>query len=402
MPTYVYKAKDGPGRTLEGELSAESRLAALAGIDAMGYSPVSVHEKSESRGGRIARARGIKQRDVTVFTRQLASLLKAGVPILKALATAGEQTENKAFARIIEDVENITRDGKMVSDAFSKYPQLFPELYINMVRSGESAGVLDTILFRLADAREKEEESARKVQAALAYPALIIVVGIVTVFVLLTFFLPRVLDLFRSYKHGKLPLPTRILMHLSDLFSRDWYWMLLIAILLWAIYKRMTSIDKGRILVDGIKLRVPLMGRFIRQAEIARFARTLSLLLNSGISIDRALSFSSGTLHNTVLRAEVDEVRRETIQQGMPFSVGLKRKAHFPPLVANMIAVGEQSGSIDSSLDEIASFYEKEVEQHGRMMTSLLEPILILVVGAVVGFIVSAMLLPIFDLSTSF
>jgi type II secretory pathway component PulF len=208
---------------------------------------------------------------VTVFTRQLASLLKSGVPILKSLATAGEQTENKAFSGIIEDIENITRDGKMISEALSKYPQLFPELYINMVRSGESAGVLDTILFRLADAREKEEESARKVQAALAYPALIVVVGIVTVFVLLPFFLPRVLELFKNYKHGRLPLPTRLLMHVSDFFSRDSYWIVLIAILLWAIYKRMTAIDKGRILVDGLKLRSPGLRERCRCCSIQVF-----------------------------------------------------------------------------------------------------------------------------------
>jgi type II secretory pathway component PulF len=402
MPTYEYRAKEGPGNTIDGELSAESRAAALAKVEAMGYSPVWVREKTDSGVGRMMRARRISRRDVAVFTRQLASLIKSGVPILKALATTRDQTESRLFSRVLEDIERETRGGKMLSEALTAYPELFPDLYVNMIRSGESAGVLDVMLFRLADAFEREDDMRRKIQAAIAYPALIIIVGVVTVFILLTFFLPRVIQLFQSYRHKALPLPTRILLHISDFMSHDWYWIVIILVLLFAVYRRLAMLDKGKTMIDGMKLRLPLAGRFIRHVEIARFARTLSLLVNAGISIDRALLLSMGALRNVVMRNEVGEARQETVQQGIPLSVGLRHKPNFPPLVSNMMAVGEQTGSIDESLNEVAAFYEKEIEQQSRLMTSLLEPILILVVGGVVGFIVSAMLLPIFELSTSF
>jgi type II secretory pathway component PulF len=403
MSKYLYKAKDGPGKTVEGELSAQSRQAALARIDAMGYSPIWVLEKdSVGDGEQLFRSRWISRRDVTVFTRQLGGLLKSGVPILKALSTVGEQTENRQFRKIVAEIEGTTRNGNMLSDAISTYPGLFPDLYVNMVRSGESAGMLDTILFRLAESREKEEETRRKVQTATAYPILIVIVGIVTVFVLLAFFLPRVIGIFEHYRHGRLPLPTRILMATSDFFSANWYWMILGAVLLWAVGKRVASNEKGKSLVDRVKLSIPFVGNFIRQTEIARFARTLSLLIVSGIPIDRSLTLSAAVVRNAVLKAEIEKVRTGTIQQGVPLSVGLKKAACFPPFLANMIAVGEESGRLEESLDEVASFYEKEVEQQSRLITSLLEPILILIVGAIVALIVSAMLLPIFELSTSF
>jgi len=403
MSKYLYKAKDGPGKTVEGELSAESQQAALARIDAMGYSPIWVLEKdSIAEGEHLFRARWVSRRDVTVFTRQLAGLLKSGVPILKALSTVGEQTENRQFKKVVVEIEGTTRNGNMLSDALSQYPGLFPDLYVNMVRSGESAGMLDTILFRLAESREKEEETRRKVQTATAYPILIVIVGIVTVFVLLAFFLPRVVEIFEHYKHGRLPLPTRILMATSTFFSANWYWVVLVGVLLWAIGKRVASLEKGKSFVDRAKLNIPFVGNFIRQVEIARFSRTLSLLIVSGIPIEKSLSLSAAVVRNTVLKAEIEKVRTGTIQQGVPLSIGLKKESDFPPFMANMIAVGEESGRLEESLDEIASFYEKEVEQQSRLITSLLEPILILIVGAIVGLIVSAMLLPIFELSTSF
>lgn len=400
MPIFIYKAKDGPGKTVHGELNAESRSAAVADLDVMGYSPVWVREKDTDSGQiRTRRGRRISRRDVNVFTRQLASLTKSGVPILKSLYTIGVQTENSRFRRVVEDLESIIRDGNMLSGALSKYPVLFPELYINMIRSGESAGILDTILFRLVEAREKEEEMQRKVQSAIAYPLLVVIVGAVTVFALLAFFLPRVVGLFDSY--GDLPVPTKILIGMSGFFSRYWYWIVLIVVLLIAVFRRIASLDKGKTFVDRIKLHIPLINRFIRESDIARFAGTLSLLIDAGIPIDRALSLSANTLHNTVLRDEIEKVREDTVQQGMPFSAGLKKTRYFPPLVANMAAVGEEAGRLDETLAEVASFYEKEIDRQSRLATSLLEPILILVVGGIVGFIVMAMLLPIFKIGTT-
>lgn len=400
MPTFIYKAKDGPGKTVEGELDAESRAVAVADLDVMGYSPVWVREKDTDSGKTAAfRSRKISQRDITVFTRQLASLTKSGVPILRALSTIGEQTENRNLRTVVEDLESTIRDGNMLSDALAKYSELFSELYINMVRSGESAGILDTILFRLTEAREKEDEMRRKVQSAIAYPMLIVFVGIVTVFVLLAFFLPRVVDLFKDYRD--LPLSTRFLIGTSNFFAQNWYWIVLAVFLLIAVFKRLASLEKGKTFIDRIKLHMPLVNRFIRESDIARFAGTLSLLIDVGIPIDKGLALSANTLRNTVLRDEIEKIRQDIVRQGLPLSAGLKRTRYFPVFVANMAAVGEEAGRLDESLAEIALFYEKEVDQQSKLAVSLLEPVLILAVGVIVGFIVAAMLLPIFKISTA-
>ncbi|MDA0991870.1 MAG: type II secretion system F family protein, partial [Verrucomicrobia bacterium] len=340
----------------------------------------------------------IRPRDVTVMTRQLASLIRSGVPILRALRTIADQTENIVLRRVVDDMEKTVRDGSMLSSAMGRYPQLFSPLYIDMVRAGESGGILDTSLFRLAEARETEEDIRRKVQSAMAYPMLVVVVGIVTVFVLLSFFLPRVIELFEGYKD--LPLPTRMLIGISDVFSRYWYWIAAVFVLLIAVIRRMLVAESGRMILDRLVLHIPMIRRFIQAAEIARFSRTLSLLIDAGVSIDKALQLAANTIGNTVLRGEVEAVRIGTVQKGATMSSGLKRARYFPAFVANMTAVGEEAGRLDESLLEVALFYEKEVDQQTRVATSLIEPILILIVGAVVGFIVAAMLLPIFELGS--
>jgi type II secretory pathway component PulF len=401
MPIYAYKAKRGPTHTVEGELSAESVSAAQAQLEALGMSPVRVRERElTNRRGQRVRFSRVSRRDITIFTRQLASLLKSGVPILKALFTVAGQTENPRFRRIVEEISDNVRGGGMLSDALSAQPVLFPSLYLNMVRSGESAGVLDTMLARLAEAAEREEDSRRKVQAAIAYPVLIVVVGFATIFIMLTFFLPGMLDLFRSYKIETLPLPTRILMSASGFFSGNWYWLLLGLALGGLVLQRLVALESGRSLLDRLAFRLPLLGRFLKESDLVRFTRTLSLLIRSGITIDRALSLATATVNNSVLRADLERVSDETVMHGLPISVGMKRSSRIPAFVANMTAVGEEGGKLDESLEEVAIFYEKEIDQRGRLVTSLLEPILILVIGSIVGFVVAAMLLPIFELST--
>lgn len=402
MPRFVYKAKQGPDRIVEGELDAASRAAALAAIDRMGCTPVSVEEKAAGRRGSAGGFSfgHISNREIVVFTRQLASLNKSGVPILKSLSTLVEQTENPRLRKIVSAIEDSVRDGNMVSEAMSRYPDVFPALYVNMVRAGESAGILDTILVRLADSLEKEEDLRRKVQSATAYPVLILAVGVVTVFVLLAFFLPKIVELFKDYR--QLPLPTRMLIGLSDFFSKSWHWVVIISVLIFAVFRRLVAMEAGRSVYDLMKLYLPLVGVPMLEADMSRFARTMSLLIEAGIPLDRGLTLAANTMKNSILRQEVEELRNQTVVQGMPISTGLKKARYFPPLVANMAGVGEEAGRLDESFAEIAAFYEKDVDQRTRLATSLIEPILILTVGAIVGFIVAAMLLPIFKLSTTF
>jgi type II secretory pathway component PulF len=400
MAQFIYKAKEGPTKTVEGDLHAESRSAALAALDRMGYSPVWVREKpggSDKKSRRFA-LRPVRQRDITILTRQLASLIRSGVPILRGLRTISDQTENDRLCRVVSDMESTVRDGSMLSVAMLKFPELFPALYVDMVRAGESGGILDVSLNRLADAREKEEDFRRKVQSAMAYPCLVLTVGVITVFVLLSFFLPRVVDLFDTYE--SLPLPTRILISTSKFFDHYWYWLVLIFLLTVAVFKRLISLERGRLWIDGAILKMPLISTFVQQAEISRFARTLSLLLDSGLPIDKSLDLSGKTLQNSVMRSQIDVVRRRVIEQGESVTVGLKAAEHFPAFVSNMTAVGEEVGTLENSLNEIAIFYEKEVDRQSGLITSLIEPILILAVGGIVGFIVAAMLLPIFELGT--
>ena len=399
MPRYRYKAKEGPGKTVERELVAESKAAALASIEALGMIPIwvqAVGRRPRDASGRRPGSRGIRRGDVTVFTRQLASMTRAGVPILRALHSIREQTENGRLQVVVEDLESAIRDGSMLSEAMRRYPLLFPDLYINMIASGETGGVLDTMLYRLADAREQEDESRRQVQAAMAYPALVAVTGVVTVFVLLTFFMPRVMSLFSQY--DRLPLPTRILLGVSGFFSTYWYWLVLGAGLVLVVLQRLAAMDRGRLLVDSLKLRLPLLGRFLRDVELARFARVFALLIDAGIAIDKVLQLSGLAMNNAVLRREVEAVRQRTVKQGMALSAGIKASVLFPSFVGNMLAVGEETGRIDEALNEVAQYYEGCIKRQSRMAVSLLEPVLLLVVGTVVGFIVFAMLMPIFEM----
>jgi type II secretory pathway component PulF len=399
MPSYIYKAKDGPGKTVQRELVAESESSAVARIEAMGLIPIWVRPKGRGHQATSRPSqRGIRPSDVSVFTRQLASMLRSGVPILRALNTIGEQTENRRLQAVISDIESSIRDGSMLSEGMRRYSRLFPDLYVNMVESGESGGVLDTILFRLAEAGDVEEENRRKVQAAMAYPILVAVVGFITVFVLLSFFMPRVTALFDGYQD--LPLATRILLNVSGFCSRYWYWLGLGAGLVLVVFQRLAALDRGRTFVDGLKLRLPLLGRFLRDVDLARFARTFALLVDSGVSIDRVLQLSGNSIHNAVLRGEVESMRTRTVTHGMTLSASVKASAFFPPFVGNMLAVGEETGKIDESLNEVARFYEGCVDRQSRMATSLIEPVLLLVVGLIVGFIVFAMLLPIFEIGS--
>jgi type II secretory pathway component PulF len=397
MPQYAYTAKDGPGRTVTGTVSAVSRAEAVSRIDTLGYTPVSVTEAAETRpDGRPARGGRVSRADVTVFTRQFASLVRAGVPILRGLRTIAEQSENPATAAMVAEIEAGIRDGQTLSELLSKHPRQFSSLYVNMVRAGETGGVLDVTLERLADARERDDELRRRVQAALAYPTLVLLAGGATVFVLLAFFLPRMAALFEGY--NGLPAPTRIMMGISRWFSSAWPWLAGAVAVLAAAFARISSSAKGRLLLDRALLSLPLVGAIARDSEIARFARTLALMLNSGIPIEAALRLCEGVVRNTVLCGGIGRARERTVGQGASFSAGLRSSGVFPPFVSNMAAVGEESGRLDAALGEVAAYYEKSVEQRTRLATSLLEPVLILFVGGIVGFIVAAMLLPIFEI----
>jgi len=397
MPTFLYKAKQGPDRTVDGEIVAESRPAAMLKLERMGLSPLYLEEVSG--GKRVARPKTgrIRSREITVFTRQLAGLLRAGVPILRALTTIQKQTENAAFQSVVMNLSGSIRDGRSLSESLALTPALFPELYVNMVRSGESAGMLDEILMRLAEARESDDELRSRVTSAIAYPAFVLGVGALSVFVILTFFLPRIVHLFDGLNQT-LPIPTRVVLAVSGVFSQYWLGLVAVLAIVVVLAQRTLKTEAGRMALDSALLRLPVLGDFARDTDVVRFSRTLSLLIKAGISVDRALALSGNTLMNRKLRVAVLAAADETVRQGATIAAGFTKRPEIPDFVTNMVAVGEESGRLDEALLEVAAFYQRELDRDLRLVTTLLEPVLILLVGLVVGFIIFAMLLPIFQI----
>lgn len=397
MPVFAYRAKRGPDETIDGRLEADSREAALARLDAMGLSPSMLETTAEvSRMGRSRHGR-VSSRDITTFTRQLAGLLRAGVPILRALATIRQQHASPAFQALAERIVGSVRDGRMLSEALSGFPDLFPPLYINMVRAGESAGRLDDILLRLAEARERDEELRSRVASAIAYPGLVLGLGVVSVFVILTFFLPRIMHLFDGMERV-LPLPTRLVLAVSGVCANGWGWIVAGVGLAVLAARRYAATERGRSALDVLLLRLPVVGRFALDTDLVRFSRMLSLLTAAGIPVERALALSAETLANRRLRAAVQRVGDDTVRRGASLAEGFRRQPEIPAYLTNMMAVGEESGRLDETLLEAAEFYQRELDRDLRLATTLLEPALILVVGAAVGFIIFAMLLPIFQI----
>ena len=406
MAIYAYKAKKGPGEIVSGEVEAPSQEIAVEKLTQMGLTPVSVAEQGRGhpmRGhptsdtaGRSRVSAHASSGDIDIFTRQLASLIRAGVPVLRALSLIVSQTENRTLKAVADDLSGQIRDGRMLSEAMSKYPHIFNGLYISMLKAGEKGGVLDEVLYRLAEYREREDELRRKIRAAAAYPVFVLVVGIISVFVMLTFFLPKLLSIFTDM--SQLPLPTRMLKQISDFMSANWLWVLIGMVTFFALFTGGRPGGKRKILLDAVKLNVPFIKKFVKQVEIARFSRTLGLLFKNGISVHESLQLATETLDNELLKEQLNGARNDILNKGQTLSASLKKINVFPAFAVNMIAVGEEGGRLEESLAEIANVYEREVEQSIKIMTALLEPILILAVGAVVGFIVFAMLLPIFNI----
>ena len=410
MPKFHYKAKKGPNEVVEGNMVAENSDQVVVKLDQMDLIPVSIVEEGNASGqpqrtqvslpqsGKpVVRSRKIKAKDIDAFTWQLASLVKASVPILRSLTLIAQQTDNGSLRATVEDLKQQVKDGKTLSEAMRHYPKLFNNLFLSMVQSGEQGGVLDEVLYKIAEHREKEQQMRRKIQSALAYPMVMLVVGIGTVFVMLTFFMPKFIGIFDRMKR-ELPLPTKALISVSNFMSAHWMWFIFAFVFAFVLFGRMRPGGKKKFFFDLIKLHTPLIKQFIRDAEIAKFCRTLGMLLKNGLPVYESLSLATNTLDNEALRKQLEVTGKEIVNQGATLSASLGKVKIFPNFAINMIAVGEEGGKLEESLNGVAEAYEKEVEQAISVMTSLLEPLLILVIGGVVGFIVFAMLLPIFDI----
>lgn len=405
MARFIYKAKRGPSELINGTIEADNIDSAVDKIIKLGLSPLDVSAESHRPDRDTATGKkilfGFYNRiplsQVGTFTRQLGDLVDAGIPMLRALRTAANQTPNPRLKQIIETICLHVQDGGTLSSALAQYPNVFSHFYVNMVKTGEIGGNLDVILNRLSEFIDKDLETRAKVQSSMAYPIFMLVVGAGTIFVILTFVIPRLTVIFEDLTEN-LPMPTVILMAVSQVFARYW-WAILGGIAMVLMYlKNFKNSPEGKEKLDALKLKIPLLGNFIKDVEIGRFSRTLATLLDSGVVIVSALESVLAVLDNEVLRREVKKAAAE-VASGSSLSLALKQCVHFPEIAVNMIAVGEESGHLEKSLYKLAGAYERQSDRTVKTMTSLLEPLLILCMGLIVGFMFVAILLPIFKIN---
>ena len=413
---FTYKAKKGPTETVEGELDAENEEAALVKITGLGLVPIKlaapgavkapVHpvEKphtmvspADVRPILIDKARvRIPYKDLNIFTRQFAILLKASVPLLKIFEILQMQTQNLKFRQILRDIQTRLREGDSLSEVLGQYPRIFSQLFVNMVNSGEVSGALDKVLLQLAAFSEKDSEIRSRVQSAMIYPAFLLLVGVATIFILLTFVMPRLMVMFADLG-TQLPTITRMLLKVSHFFQS--YWMIMAgAIAGIIIFLRSAGLSSAQWkIIDQALLKLPLFGVLIQKAETAKFLRSLELLYENGIPLYQAVAIATKTVGNSILREGLSKVP-ERLEGGMTLAKSLEQVSYISPFVTNMVSVGEESGQMGIAVRETASFYDQETDQFIKVATSLVEPALILGVGLVIGFIVIGMLLPIFEI----
>ncbi|MGC8740134.1 MAG: type II secretion system F family protein [Candidatus Sumerlaeaceae bacterium] len=403
MALYSYKAKDPKGQVISGSLEAETVNAVISRLQAMGYFPVSIENESEKKNTAAAVAKKFARRvsinDLATFNRQLADLLSSGIPLVRALGVIQNQTANETLVEIIGQIAQDVAGGDSLAGAMAKHPKVFSKLYVAMVRSGEAGGMLDVVLSRLADFAETEAEVRAKIKSALAYPVVMVLAGIGAVTILMTVVMPKILKIYGELNQT-LPWPTQALITISDALRNYWPFFIGGIVAGVAALWRLLKTPDGKRAFDRAIVKVPLLGPMIVKREIANFARTFGSLLHNGVSILPALEIVHEVLTNTVVADEVAKIP-EHVTQGEGVAGPLKKSHVFPPVVVNMIAIGEETGRLDEVLLKVAHSYEMEVERAVKTLTSLIEPLIILGMGIVVGFIVIAMLLPIFSIDPS-
>ena len=405
MAVFEYSALDASGKKVSGIIDADSAAAARQKLRAARIFPVSVHE---ARAGEVKperqpfslgrRRRRIRPAEAAMLTRQLATLLGAGFPLVPALDTLLSQGRSHTFNRILAQVKDSVVAGSSFAAALARYPGTFSTLFINMVRAGETSGTLEIVLDRLAEIGEKQEELKNRIRSAMTYPLLMLAVGLLVLFFLLTYIVPSITTIFADMNQV-LPAPTRFLIRLSALVQSGW-WLLLLAVAGLVVLVRMLGkTAKGRFLIDRSLLRLPAVGALVRKMAVARFSRTLGSLLENGVVLLAALEIVKNVVGNVLLADAVAAAARE-VGKGQGLGNALAASRVFPDLPIQMISVGEQSGQLEAMLYKVADVYENEVQATILRMTSLLEPVMILLMGIVVGFIVLAICLPIFEMNT--
>ena len=405
MPKFAYFALNKEGKQVFGVINADSQALAINDIKSLGFYPTNIREATRADERRAARKKkgldelyfgGVKTKQLVVMTRQLSTLIDAGLPLLRSLNVLITQLKPCLLRDILREISTDIQSGSTFAEALAKHPKQFDRLFVNMVRAGEVGGMLEIVLQRLAMFMERREALKRRVKGALIYPVAVIIIAASIVSFLLIKVVPVFADIFDQFG-GKLPAPTRFLMAAGDFMFYKW-WML-ICVLCWTIIglKVLFKFKTTKRIFDRVILRVPLIGDLVVKVAVARFARTLGTLITSGVPILQALKITRETIGNEVIQNAVDMVH-ESIKEGDTIAAPLDKSKVFPTMVVNMIDVGEETGSLDAMLMKVADIFDAEVETAVEAMLSLLEPIIIIVLGGIIGFIVVSLYLPIFTL----
>jgi type IV pilus assembly protein PilC len=403
MATFAYVGRTRTGAVKKGEVTAKSRNEAVEQLRRQSVVVTSLEEKAGKEGGfTFSLGSGLTDKDLVVFTRQFGTMVNAGLPLIQCLDILATQSENKALSKSVGAVKTDVEGGATLSDALRKHPKVFDDLYVNMIHAGEIGGLLDTVLTRLAKHIEKAMKLKGQIKSAMVYPISILGVAVIVITVLMVWVIPIFEKMFKEMSGGKmgLPGPTQLVIDFSNFIQSSIIFMIVGAI--GAVYgiKKYYGTPKGRLAIDKLLLKLPIFGDLIRKASVAKFTRTLGTLITSGVPLLEGLSICAKTSGNKVIE-EALVGARSSISGGKTISEPLAKSGVFPPMVTHMIAVGESTGALDAMLGKIADFYEDEVDQAVAALTSLLEPLMMVFLGSIVGFIVIAMYLPIFQMASA-
>jgi len=401
MPSFVWKGRTRAGGTMEGVLIADNRRAAEMAVRRQNPQVISVTNVRE-KGREIPLIprlpRGISEKRIAIFTRQFSVMLDAGLPLVQCLEILGDQEDNPRFAQIIEQVRSDVESGSALAEAMAKHPKAFSNLFVSMIAAGEAGGILDVILQRLSTYIEKSVKLKNQVRSALIYPITVIVIAIAVVLIILLKVIPVFEQLYAGMG-GQLPFVTRVVIGVSNAVGRFFPFIVLIVIFGTIAIRQWHRTERGRRVLDGLMLKIPVIGELLRKVAVARFCRTLSTLTSSGVPILDGLEITARTSGNAIIEDAIMATRK-SVEEGKTISEPLKQTKVFPPMVVQMINVGEQTGALDQMLSKIADFYEEEVDAAVTGLTKLIEPLMITILGAAIGVIVASMYLPLYQFIT--
>src|SRR5262245_31859998 len=397
MASFTYDAINAQGVVLSGQIHAADLTAAKEQLRSRGLLPKALKELPASGQGGKLNFKKVKPRSLQIFSRQLATMIESGVNVVQAFATLEQQTEDKYLREVIAEIRTDVEAGMILSKAFARHPKVFNRLFVAMIESGESSGTLDVVLDRLAIQIEKETQIKRRVKSAMVYPLVVLTFATLVLIFMLMFIVPVFVKVFEQL-NGDLPRPTQMIVNLSNIL-RSWWYVIFpaIAVIFW-IFRRIKQTEPGRRKWDQFKLRIPMkIGEVVRKIALARMSRTLSSLVSGGVDIIKALEITAATAGNWVVERSLDHVRVR-VEEGVPISEPLAADPAFPAMVSQMVKIGEETGELDKMLGKIADFYEDEVDTSIQSLTSIIEPVMMIGVGLMVGTIVISMYLPMFKM----